>query len=98
MMLTNILKTGAAAAVIGLAIASATTTPAAARTFETRWYGDDCYRVSCNDFGYNCRRMEYLGDVGYARPRDRLMCDADGDNCHWVRTRVYDEDFDDFED
>src|ERR1043166_8928528 len=41
MMLTNILKTGAAAAV-GLAIAGATAAPAAARTIETRCYGDDC--------------------------------------------------------
>jgi hypothetical protein len=55
--------------------------------------------MRCNDFGYNCSRTDYYGNVAYMRHRDRLMCDEDGDNCHWVRTRVYDyDDFDDFTD
>jgi hypothetical protein len=94
MLLSNTLKTAALAALVGLGVAGAGALPAAAATFETRCYGDDCYRVRCNDFGFNCRRVEYLGDVGYVRSRDRLVCDEDGDNCHWLRTRDYDYDYD----
>jgi hypothetical protein len=96
-MLRNILKTSTAAALIGLGVVAASATTAAARTYETRCFGDDCYRVRCNDFGYNCVRMEYMGPIGYVRHRDRLMCDSDGDDCQWVRTRMYDDyDYDDF--
>ena len=94
MLLSNILKTTAVAAFAGLGVA-AVVSPAAAATYETRCYGDDCYRVRCNDFGYNCVRTESLGDVGYVRYRDRMVCDADGDDCHMVRTRTYDYDRDD---
>lgn len=94
MLLSNVLKTTAFAALVGLGFAGASVTPASAATWETRCYGGDCYRVRCNDFGFDCRRIEYLGDVGYARMRDRLVCDEDGDNCHWVRTRIYDYDDD----
>src|SRR5690348_15755938 len=99
MLLSNGLKLTALAGLIGLGAGGtiAAATPAAAATYETRCYGDDCYQVRCNDFGYNCSRMEYFGDVGYVRHRDRLMCDEDGDNCHWVRTRIY-RDYDDFDD
>jgi hypothetical protein len=94
MLLSNILKTTAVAAFAGLGVA-AVVSPAAAATYETRCYGDDCYRVRCDDFGYACRRMEYMGDVGYVRHRDRMVCDEDGDDCHWVRTRTYTYDYDD---
>jgi hypothetical protein len=94
MLLSNILKTTAVAALVGIGVA-ASASLAAAATYETRCYGDDCYRVRCDDFGYACRRMESMGDVGYVRHRDRLMCDADGDDCHWVRARIYDYDNDD---
>jgi hypothetical protein len=99
MSLSNGLKLTALAGLIGLGVCGAAATPAAAATYETRCYGDNCYRMRCNDFGYNCSRIDYYGDVAYMRDRDRLMCDEDGDNCHWVRTRVYDyDDFDDFTD
>ncbi len=94
MSLSTILKTTAAAGLIALSV-SATTTPAAARVYETQCYGGDCYRMSCSDYGYNCRRIEYLGQVGYTRYRDRWMCDAYGGNCQWVRTRNYNYDYDD---
>jgi hypothetical protein len=94
-MLSNVLKTAAAAGLFGLAIAGASASTASAATYETRCYGDDCYRVRCNDFGGSCARMEYLGDVGYVRHRDRMVCDSDGDECHWVRERIYNYDYDD---
>jgi hypothetical protein len=94
MLLSNTLKTAAFAGLVGLAFAGAGALPASAATYETRCYGDDCFRVRCNDFGLDCRRIEYLGDVGYNRPHDRLVCDEDGDNCHMVRTRTYDYDSD----
>ena len=97
-MFSNVLKTVAAAGLFGLAITGASVTAASAATYETRCYGDDCYRMRCNDFGDNCRRIDYLGDIGYVRHRDRLMCDADGDDCHWVRERIYDYDDDYFSD
>jgi hypothetical protein len=96
---SNVLKGSALAALIGIGLASAGTTPAAADTLKTRCYGGQCYRLQCNDFGYDCVRVAYLGNVGFLRHRDRYVCDADGDECHWVRARVYDEDMDeDFED
>jgi hypothetical protein len=94
-MLSTTLKTAGLAALIGLASMGGASAPAAAATWQTRCYGDDCYRVRCNNFGYDCRRIEYLGDVGYVRYRDRMVCDADGDNCHMVRTRIYNYDSDD---
>ncbi len=98
MLLSNALKTTAIAALFGLAVAGTSAVPVSAATYETRCYGDDCYRVRCNDFGFNCIRMEYLGDVDYARTRERLVCDEDGEDCHWVRSRIYydDDDYDYF--
>src|SRR5689334_11663301 len=90
MLLSKTLTTAAFAGLVGFAATGASVLPASAATYETRCYGDDCYRVRCNDFGYDCRRIEYLGDVGYTRSRDRLVCDEDGDNCQLVRPRVYD--------
>jgi hypothetical protein len=87
MLLSNLLKTAGAAAVIAIGVGASSS--ASAATTETRCYGGDCYRMVCNDWGYNCRRMDYMGRVGYVRPRDRLVCDADGDDCHWMSTRVY---------
>ena len=94
MMLSTTLKTGAFAALIGLASMGAASTPAAAHTWQTRCYGDDCYRVRCNDLGYNCVRTESLGGVGYVRYRNRMVCDEDGDDCHMMRTRIYNYDGD----
>jgi len=97
-MLLNLLKTTGAVAAMAIGLAMSTSVSAA--TYETRCFGDDCYRMRCNDWGYNCRRMDYLGAVGYVRPRDRLVCDADGDDCRWMPARVhpyrYDYDYDDY--
>lgn len=94
--LSNALKGSALAALIGIGFASAGAMPAAADTLKTRCYGGQCYRLQCNDFGYDCERVAYLGNVGYLRHRDRYICDADGDECRWVRTRVYDDDMDEY--
>lgn len=96
-MLSTTLKTAGLVTLIGLVGVGTASTPAAAHTWQTRCYGDDCYRVRCNDFGYDCQRVENLGDVGYVRYRDRMVCDEDGDDCHMVRTRTYyDTDDDDY--
>ena len=95
MLLSNALKTTAIAGLLGLATIGASANTASAATYETRCYGDDCYRVRCDDFGFDCRRVDYFGPVGYVRYRDREICDEDGDNCHWVRTRTYDYNYDD---
>jgi hypothetical protein len=92
----NVVRASALAGVIGLAFAGAT--PASADTLKTRCYGDDCYRLQCNDFGYDCERVAYLGHVGYLRHRDHYVCDSDGENCRLVRTRIYDEDEDELGD
>lgn len=93
MTLSNVMKTTACAALLGVAALAGSARTASAATYETRCYGDDCYRVRCDDFGY-CNRIERLGDVAYIRHRDRLMCNEDGDDCHWVRQRVYEYDND----
>lgn len=91
-MLLNLLRTTGAAALMAIGVAMSTS--ASAATYETRCYGGDCYRMRCNDWGYNCRRMDFLGAVGYSRPRERMMCDADGDDCHWSPARAYRYDYD----
>ncbi|HEY4114288.1 MAG TPA: hypothetical protein VGM17_09530 [Rhizomicrobium sp.] len=97
MTLSNVMKTTAFAALLGVAALAGSARTASAATFETRCYGDDCYRVRCDDAGFDCQRIENLGDVAYIRHRDRLMCDADGDDCHWVRERVYEYDNDQYD-
>lgn len=94
MTLSNVMKMTACATLLGVAALAGTARTASAATYETRCYGEDCYRVRCDNFGYDCERMQPLGDVAYIRHRDRLMCDEDGDNCRWVRQRVYEYDND----
>src|SRR4051812_45672136 len=72
MSLSTFLKTTAAAGLVALSV-SATTSPASARVYETQCYGGDCYRMSCSDYGYNCRRMEKLGNVGDTGYRERYV-------------------------
>ena len=96
MTLSNVFKMTACAALLGVAAFAGSARTASAATYETRCYGDDCYRVRCNNLGFDCERIERLGDVRYIRYRDREVCDEDGDNCHWVRTRIYDYDDGDF--
>ena len=91
MLLTvsKILKTAAVAALLSAGVAGAGATSAAADTIRTKCYGDDCYRVRCNDYGFDCVNIGYVEPV--ARPyHHRYVCDANGDDCHWVRT--YDDD------
>jgi len=95
-MISNTLKTAAVAAFIGLGAAVARSAPAAADTITTQCFGGDCYRVRCNDLGYDCVRMTYdtydrdrYYDTTYSADRSRLVCDADGDNCHYVRVPGY---------
>jgi len=69
-MLANTLKTAAMAALLGLGIAGASSTAASASTIKTRCYGDNCVRMQCNDFRYDCFRIGYF-DRDYDRPYTR---------------------------
>jgi len=66
-MLANTLKTAAIAALLGLGVAGASGTAASAYTIKTRCNGDDCVRMQCNDFGYDCVRTGYY-DRDYYQP------------------------------
>ncbi|MGD0190593.1 MAG: hypothetical protein ABSD74_07615 [Rhizomicrobium sp.] len=92
--LSNTLKTVAVAGLLGIGLAGAGTTSASADTYRTQCTGDDCYRVRCNDFGYDCVNIGY--EVPVARPyHSRWICDADGDDCHWAR--IYGDDPGDYD-
>ncbi len=90
MLLTvsNALKTAAVAALLGVGLMGAGVAPASADTVRTQCYGGDCYRVRCNDFGYDCVNIGYE-EPAYRPFHSRWVCDADGDNCHWAR--IYDD-------
>jgi hypothetical protein len=100
-MLSNILKTTALAALLGLGAVATGAAPAAADTVTTHCFGDDCYRVRCDDFGDNCVRIsndtydyDRLYNSRYARPPStRLVCDSFGDNCHYVNVPGYYDSF-----
>ena len=62
MTLSNILKNAACASVLGIAAIAGSASFASAATYETRCYGDDCYRVRCDDFGFGCPAPA-VGDV-----------------------------------
>ena len=80
---SNTLKTAVLAAVIGLG--GMAVCPASADTYTTRCIGDDCYRVRCDDLGVDCVRTSYYDIDRYDAPRHtRMICDEDGDNCHYV--------------
>jgi hypothetical protein len=67
-MLANTLKTAAMAALLGLGVAGASGTGATAYTIKTKCNGDDCVRIQCNDFGYDCFRVGYFDRNEYDRP------------------------------
>ena len=67
-MLANTLKTTAIAALLGLGVAGASGTAASAYTIKSRCYGDDCVRMQCNDFGYDCFRIGSYERYDYDRP------------------------------
>lgn len=94
MLLTvsRVLKSAAVAALLGVGLAGAGATSASAEIIKTRCFGDDCYRVRCNDWGFDCVNIGYR-DRDFRPYRSRYVCDADGEYCHW--TRVYDRDYDD---
>ena len=67
-MLANTLKTTAIAALLGLGVAGANGTAASAYTIKNHCYGDDCVRMQCNDFGYDCVRIGYTERYDYDHP------------------------------
>ena len=96
---SNLLKGAAVAGLLGLGALGASAVPASADTIETRCSGyGDCYRVRCDDFHEDCVRIGYYNSGyynGYYNNGRRWVCDADGDDCHWVyyngyRYRYYD--------
>ena len=70
-MLANTLKTTALAALLGLGVAGASATSASAYTIKTRCYGDDCVRMQCNNYGYDCFRIGYVDRDDYDRAYTR---------------------------
>lgn len=92
--MSRALKTAAVAALLGVGLAGAGATSASAEIIKTQCFGDDCYRVRCDDWGFDCVRTGYIDrdyDRGYRAYRSRYICDADGEYCHWTRT--YDDDY-----
>lgn len=67
-MLAKLLKTTTIAALLGFGVAAAATTSASAYTIKTRCSGDDCVRLQCNDWGYDCFRIGYYERSDYDRP------------------------------
>jgi hypothetical protein len=96
-MLINTLKVAAGAGLLALGLAAASS-PAQAYTME-RCNDNGCYRVRCDDDGYNCTRISsYYGSSYYVRrtyttpmydrpyyhAAGRYLCDTDGDECRWT--------------
>ena len=77
-MLANTLKTTALAALLGLGVAGASATSASAYTIKTRCYGDDCVRMQCNNYGYDCFRIGYVDRDDYDRAHTRMIADFGG--------------------
>lgn len=106
-MLASTLKTAAMAGLLGLGLAGAGSTAASAYTIKTRCYGDDCVRMQCNDFGYDCFRIGYTERYDYDRPYsyaprsytyypdydDGYYRDYDTDR-YYARPYDYDDDYD----
>jgi hypothetical protein len=67
-MLAHTLKTTAIAALLGLGVAGANGSSAAAYTIKTRCNGDDCVRMQCNNYGDDCFRIGYFDRGDYDRP------------------------------
>jgi hypothetical protein len=59
-MLANVLRTTAVAALLTLGATTASTTSAAADTYKTSCYGDDCVWLQCDDWGRDCIRLGYF--------------------------------------
>jgi hypothetical protein len=97
------LKILAAAALLGVAAAGTASLPARADSIRTNCLGDSCIRVQCDDWGDNCVQVARFvrdRDDEYAPYRARYVCDAYGDDCHWMHApvyyqRSYDDDFGD---
>ena len=104
-MLANTLKSTAMAALLGLGVAGMSGTSASAYTIKTRCYGDDCVRMQCNNFGYDCFRIGYIDRYDYYRPRSYTRTYTyypyDYDDGYYrdydsYRYRTYDYDEDDY--
>ena len=91
---SNSLKTAAVLAVLGGGAMIAGAMPASADSYRSDCMGNDCVRLQCDDWGNDCVRVGYFhrSERAYAPYHARYVCDADGDDCHWVRTPVYYED------
>ena len=70
-MLAHTLKTAAIAALLGLVMAGASGSSASAYTIRTRCTGDDCVRMQCNNYGYDCFRIGYFDRDDYDRAYTR---------------------------
>lgn len=70
-MLDKTLKTAAIAALLGLGMVGVSGTSASAYTIKTRCFGDDCVRMQCNDFGYDCFRIGSFDRDAYDRTYTR---------------------------
>jgi len=109
-MLANTLKTAAVAALLGLGIAGTSGTVASAYSMRTRCDGDDCVRLQCNDFGYDCFRVGAVERYDYDQPysyRTRTYTyypydydtyrDYDTDHYYPNYDYDYDNDYDDYD-
>jgi hypothetical protein len=98
---SNTLKTTALAALLGIGAAVTAAAPASADTITTRCFGDDCYRVRCDDAGFDCVRYNpaydrdyydysnYSPYSDYRVGRTQWVCDSFGDNCHYATVPGY---------
>ena len=87
---SNLLMGAAVAGLLGLGAVGVSTVPAKADTIQTRCSGyGDCYRVRCDDDGDYCTRLGYYNSGYYGNGYRRWVCDADGEDCHWVYYNGY---------
>ena len=102
-MLAKTLKTAAVAALLGFGVAGAGGTAASAYTIKTRCNGDDCVRLQCNNYGYDCFRIGYTEQYDYDRPYSYTTrtyssypydYDSGYDRDYYVRPYHYDYDDD----
>ena len=94
--ISNMLKTAAAAGVLGLVAVAGSALPAAAHTY-TRCDadGDRCVQIQCDWDGDDCWRRSQYSQSPYYYGRGRWSCDEDRDNCRWsYGQQGYDDGYD----
>lgn len=93
------LKTVALAGLLGTGLMLAGTTSASAAYTKTACDNGLCKTIECNDNGEHCITLRYFHRAPYRRYYDtttyydsdsddtvrtrHMVCDADGDDCHW---------------